>query len=210
MNGSARSARAEIEGWNWSDRWVDDTLLCGQRGSPGRVTVADYRMGETDSDHGWSKKPDFIRRRLFERYIAPVRALHLHPGLASSIERISTSECAAGFPIKGRRPAVGGSYDRARCSTARARLMRSNSRTGFRIPPRPETFDYNFGSFTFANLCLIGVELRMSTEPACVQTQTGRPPCSGFYYFGAFQRNRLHFIMNCGVCRGTHSMLWCQ
>jgi len=31
-----------------------------------------------EADNGWSKKPEFIQRRLFERYIDPVTALNLH------------------------------------------------------------------------------------------------------------------------------------
>ena len=57
----------------------DDTVLCGRPGSADAVTVAVYRGWELEADHGWSKKPDFIGRRLFERYIEPVRALDLHP-----------------------------------------------------------------------------------------------------------------------------------
>jgi hypothetical protein len=53
------------------------TLLCGKRGHPYAVTVDIYRSWESEPDKGWSKKPDFIRRRLFERYVDPVRALDL-------------------------------------------------------------------------------------------------------------------------------------
>lgn len=55
-----------------------NTLLCGKRGHPSVVTVDTYRLWEREPDKGWSKKPDFIRRRLFERYVEPVRALDLH------------------------------------------------------------------------------------------------------------------------------------
>jgi hypothetical protein len=56
----------------------DDTVLCGRRGSPDAVTVAIYESWGQEPDGGWSKKPDFIRRRLYERYIDPVKALNLH------------------------------------------------------------------------------------------------------------------------------------
>jgi hypothetical protein len=55
-----------------------NTLLCGKRGRPGTVTVDTYLSWDNEAGGGWSKKPDFIRRRLFERYINPVRALNLH------------------------------------------------------------------------------------------------------------------------------------
>jgi hypothetical protein len=57
---------------------ADDTLLCGKRVS-GAVTVKTYLDWEKEHDHGWSRKPQFIRQRLYERYIDPVRALDLHP-----------------------------------------------------------------------------------------------------------------------------------
>jgi hypothetical protein len=57
----------------------DDTILCGRPGSSYCVTVGDYKAWESEADSGWSKKPEFIRRRLFERYIDPVKALDLHP-----------------------------------------------------------------------------------------------------------------------------------
>ena len=56
----------------------DDTILCGRPGSGYCVTVGDYKSWESDTDNGWSKKPEFIRRRLFERYVDPVTALDLH------------------------------------------------------------------------------------------------------------------------------------
>jgi len=49
----------------------NDTLLCGRLGSPDAVTVADYLAWQKEPDCGWSKKPDFIRRRLYERYKNP-------------------------------------------------------------------------------------------------------------------------------------------
>jgi hypothetical protein len=52
-----------------------NTLLCGKKGSPQAVRIVDYLGWEQEIDHGWSKKPNFIRRRLFERYIDPVWAL---------------------------------------------------------------------------------------------------------------------------------------
>ena len=57
----------------------DDTILCGRPGSSYCVTVGDYKAWENEVDSGWSKKPEFIRRRLFERYIDPVKALDRHP-----------------------------------------------------------------------------------------------------------------------------------
>jgi hypothetical protein len=53
----------------------DDTILCGRPDSTYCVTVGDYKAWENEADGGWSKKPEFIRRRLFERYIDPVKAL---------------------------------------------------------------------------------------------------------------------------------------
>jgi hypothetical protein len=61
----------------------DDTILCGRPGSSYCVTVGDYKAWECEADRGWSKKPEFIRRRLFERYIDPVKALDLHPDTKS-------------------------------------------------------------------------------------------------------------------------------
>lgn len=58
---------------------ADDTLLCGKRGDPGAVTVKNYVDWEKENDRGWSKKPQFIRQRLCDRYVNPVRALDLHP-----------------------------------------------------------------------------------------------------------------------------------
>lgn len=66
----------------------DDTILCGRPGADYCVTVEDYKKWGNDADGGWSKKPDFIRRRLFERYIDPVKALDLHR---------DTKECKHGF-----------------------------------------------------------------------------------------------------------------
>src|SRR5260370_15300947 len=57
----------------------DDTILCGRPGSTYCVTVGGYNAWENEADSGWSKKPEFIRRRLCERYIDPVKALTLHP-----------------------------------------------------------------------------------------------------------------------------------
>lgn len=57
----------------------DNTILCGRPGSSYCVTVGDYKAWENEADSGWSKKPEFIRRRLFERYIDPVKSLDLHP-----------------------------------------------------------------------------------------------------------------------------------
>lgn len=53
----------------------DDILLCGERNTQTAVTVGDYKRWCNEPDEGWSRKPDFIRRRLRERYIAPVEAL---------------------------------------------------------------------------------------------------------------------------------------
>src|SRR5947209_7608580 len=50
----------------------DNTLLCGKRGQPGAVMVAMYRGWQREPERGWSKKPDFIRRRLRERFIEPI------------------------------------------------------------------------------------------------------------------------------------------
>ncbi len=55
-----------------------DTVLCGKRGSPDAVTVAIYEGWEQEPDGGWSRKPHFIRQRLYERYIDPIKALDLH------------------------------------------------------------------------------------------------------------------------------------
>ena len=55
-----------------------DTVLCGRRGSPDAVPVGTYESWEQEPDGGWSKKPNFIRCRIFERYINPVKALDLH------------------------------------------------------------------------------------------------------------------------------------
>jgi len=55
-----------------------NTLLSGKSGHRSAVTVDTYRLWEREPDKGWSKKPDFIMRRLFERYVEPVRALDLH------------------------------------------------------------------------------------------------------------------------------------
>ena len=52
-----------------------DTLLCGKRNTTSAVTVGDYQHWLREPDQGWSKKPDFIKRRLCERYIDPVREL---------------------------------------------------------------------------------------------------------------------------------------
>jgi hypothetical protein len=57
----------------------NDTILCGRPGSSYCVTVGDYKAWENEAGSGWSKKPEFIRRRLFERYIDPVKALDCHP-----------------------------------------------------------------------------------------------------------------------------------
>lgn len=58
---------------------ADDTLLCGKRGDPNAATVKNYLDWEKEHDRGWSKKPQFIRQRLRERYVDPLRALDLHP-----------------------------------------------------------------------------------------------------------------------------------
>jgi hypothetical protein len=50
----------------------DDTLLCGEHGTPNAVSVRDYKAWEKELDHGWSKKPAFIRQRLRERFIEPI------------------------------------------------------------------------------------------------------------------------------------------
>jgi hypothetical protein len=55
-----------------------DTLLCGKRDLQDAVTIATYKSWEGEPDQGWSKKPGFIQRRLFERYVEPVRALDMH------------------------------------------------------------------------------------------------------------------------------------
>lgn len=68
----------------------DDTILCGKPGSSYCVTVGDYKAWAIEADSGWSKKPEFIRRRLFERYIDPVKALDRHP---------DTKICKNGFYI---------------------------------------------------------------------------------------------------------------
>src|SRR5262249_50058355 len=54
----------------------DDTVLCGKKGTPEAITVGDCKNWAFETDHGWSKKPDFIRRRLYERYVDPVFALN--------------------------------------------------------------------------------------------------------------------------------------
>ena len=56
----------------------DDTILCGRPGSSYCVTAGAYKAWENEADDGWSKKPELIRRRLFERYIDPVKALDFH------------------------------------------------------------------------------------------------------------------------------------
>ena len=66
----------------------DDTILCGRPGSSYCVTVGDYKAWENEADTGWSKKPEFIRRRLSERYVDPVEALDLND---------DTKECKNGF-----------------------------------------------------------------------------------------------------------------
>lgn len=73
---NARNARAVQKACR--SRWVrvsNQTLLCGKKNGPSPVTVADYRNWLAASDQGWSQKPDFIRRRLRERYIEPIEAL---------------------------------------------------------------------------------------------------------------------------------------
>jgi hypothetical protein len=52
-----------------------NTILCGKKGSAKAVRIVDYLGWEQETDHGWSRKPTFIRCRLFERYIDPVWAL---------------------------------------------------------------------------------------------------------------------------------------
>lgn len=54
---------------------ADSTLLCGGRGESSAVTVATYKAWEQVNDKGWSKKPDFLRQRLRERYIDPIERL---------------------------------------------------------------------------------------------------------------------------------------
>lgn len=56
-----------------------DIILCGARGAPDVVTVLTYEGWNARPDKGWTEKPAFIRRRLYERYVDPVRALNLHP-----------------------------------------------------------------------------------------------------------------------------------
>lgn len=56
----------------------DDIILAGKRGTPSLVTVAIYAKWELETDGGWSKKPGFIKQRLYERYIEPIRALNWH------------------------------------------------------------------------------------------------------------------------------------
>lgn len=56
----------------------DDTVLCGRLGTPDAVTVAVYQRWEQEPDGGWSRKPDFIRQRLSERYLDPLKALDRH------------------------------------------------------------------------------------------------------------------------------------
>jgi hypothetical protein len=57
------------------DPMPDSTLLCGKRGEPTEVTVGMYKSWEQLPDKGWSRKPDFLRRRLQERYIDPIERL---------------------------------------------------------------------------------------------------------------------------------------
>lgn len=59
----------------------DFTLLCGKRNNPDAVTVGLYKRWLLEQDHGWSKKPSFIQRRLCERYIDPVQALNANKEL---------------------------------------------------------------------------------------------------------------------------------
>jgi len=59
----------------------DDTLLCGRRGAGDTVTVAMYQAWKQEPDGAWTKKTNFIRRRLLERYVDPVRALDSSPEL---------------------------------------------------------------------------------------------------------------------------------
>lgn len=54
----------------------DQTLLCGKKSNSTAVTVGDYKRWLSESDQGWSHKPDFIRQRLSERYIEPIEALN--------------------------------------------------------------------------------------------------------------------------------------
>jgi hypothetical protein len=77
-----------MNGVGESEPLPDDTILCGRPNSSYCVTVGDYRAWENNSDNGWSKKLDFMRRRLFERYIGPVNALDLH---------VDTRKCKNGF-----------------------------------------------------------------------------------------------------------------
>lgn len=53
----------------------DSTILCGKRGLPSEVTVGMYKAWELLPDKGWSKKPDFLKQRLRERYIDPIERL---------------------------------------------------------------------------------------------------------------------------------------
>jgi hypothetical protein len=56
----------------------DNTILCGRPKTDYCVTVGNYKSWDAETDNGWSKKPRFIRQRLFERYIDPVSALDLY------------------------------------------------------------------------------------------------------------------------------------
>lgn len=53
----------------------DSTLLCDKRGETSEVTVGMYKAWELLPDKGWSRKPDFLKRRLEERYIDPIERL---------------------------------------------------------------------------------------------------------------------------------------
>lgn len=53
----------------------DSTILCGKSSEPEAVTVRLYKSWGRESDKGWARKPDFIRRRLRERYIDPIEQL---------------------------------------------------------------------------------------------------------------------------------------
>jgi len=74
-----------------------DTVLAGTKGGPSAVTVAMYQQWEKEADRGWSKKPDFIHRRLKERFIdpislAPAYARHGFATMAISCLLIETLE----------------------------------------------------------------------------------------------------------------------
>ena len=45
------------------------------RGKPDTVTVGLYKTWEHLPDKGWSQKPDFLKRRLRERYVDPIERL---------------------------------------------------------------------------------------------------------------------------------------